>query len=400
MRFCMITTFYPPHHFGGDAVGLRRLAEGLARAGHEVVVVCDTDGWRALHDGPEPGPIPRVQNLTVHRLRSRAPLLGALANHQLGRPTLHRAALERVVEGGFDVVHFHNVSLAGGPGLFGLGGAGPVRLVTAHDHWLVCPMSVLWRYDGQACPARRCTRCQIASGRPPALWRERGVVTRNLDVVDAFIAKSAFSRDKHQELGFPRDMEVLPYGLPDSGAVAREPLHSRPFFLFVGRLEPLKGVDWLLCATQGIEGVDLLVAGDGSERGRLRDMAPPHVRFLGRLEEPQLRRLYRDCLGVVIPARGYETFCLVVAEAMRDGAPVLAADRGPLPELVRTSGGGMVFRGARELQEQLGRLRDDPGLRARLGQAGREGFKRLWAEEAVRERYLALVETLRARKRT
>ena len=65
--------------------------------------------------------------------------------------------------------------------------------------------------------------------------------------MDVFIAKSEFSRAKHKEFGFPREMEVLPYFLPDAGGTAcrqrREHApHERPYFLFVGRLEKIKGL--------------------------------------------------------------------------------------------------------------------------------------------------------------
>ena len=47
-----------------------------------------------------------------------------------------------------DVVHFHNISLVGGPGVLGLGAnRRAVRIMTAHEHWLICPMHLLWKYD-------------------------------------------------------------------------------------------------------------------------------------------------------------------------------------------------------------------------------------------------------------
>mgnify|MGYP003336916590 CR=1 FL=1 len=62
LRFCMLTTFYPPYHFGGDAIGLQRFVNGLVRAGHEVTVIHDTDAWRMLvpKGTPEPGPYQQI----------------------------------------------------------------------------------------------------------------------------------------------------------------------------------------------------------------------------------------------------------------------------------------------------------------------------------------------------
>ena len=44
----MVTTFYPPHHFGGDAMYVYRLSHELAERGHEVTVVHSADAFRAL----------------------------------------------------------------------------------------------------------------------------------------------------------------------------------------------------------------------------------------------------------------------------------------------------------------------------------------------------------------
>ena len=65
LRFCFLTTFYPPFHFGGDAIGIRRLARALVRRGHHVTVVHDVDTWRALAKGPDPAPEPEPEGLTV-----------------------------------------------------------------------------------------------------------------------------------------------------------------------------------------------------------------------------------------------------------------------------------------------------------------------------------------------
>ena len=48
LRFCMVTTFYPPHHFGGDGVYVRRLSSELVRRGHDVTVVHAPDAHGLL----------------------------------------------------------------------------------------------------------------------------------------------------------------------------------------------------------------------------------------------------------------------------------------------------------------------------------------------------------------
>lgn len=121
LRFCMLTTFYPPHSFGGDAIGIQRLSRGLVRRGHHVTVIHDTDAYNILRRGDEPQ-VPDVdadQGVEVVRLRSVAPALSTLLTQQFGHPVMNGARIRRLIsDGHFDVVNFHNVSLIGGPGSF------------------------------------------------------------------------------------------------------------------------------------------------------------------------------------------------------------------------------------------------------------------------------------------
>ena len=54
LHFCMFTTFYPPHSFGGDAIGMQRFARALVKRGHAVTVILDVDAYNVLSPGPEP----------------------------------------------------------------------------------------------------------------------------------------------------------------------------------------------------------------------------------------------------------------------------------------------------------------------------------------------------------
>jgi glycosyltransferase involved in cell wall biosynthesis len=262
----------------------------------------------------------------------------------------------------------------------------------------VCPTHVLWRHRREPCDERQCLRCQVAYRRPPQLWRATGLLERHLDSVDTFLAASEFSRRKHAAMGFPREMEVLPYFLPEADARAAAPAslerpHARPYFLFVGRLERLKGLDDVIPAFADFPAADLLVAGDGTHAAALRRIAAgaAGVRFLGRVSDEMLARCYAHALAVLVPSAGYETFGITVIEAFREGKPVLARAIGPLPEMVEGSGGGLLFSNPAELRAALTRLAGDAELRAGLGRAGLAAQKARWSERVVVDQYLEIV---------
>ena len=406
LRLCFLTTFYPPYNFGGDGIGIQRLVHALARRGHRVTVVHDADAFEVLRPSPrvpldEPSEPPGVD---VVRLRSGFGALSLLLTQQTGRPVLNGRRIRAILEAGqFDVVNFNNISLVGGPGLLSYGG-NALRIYLAHEHWLVCPTHTLWRHDREVCTGRECLRCSLRYKRPPQVWRYTGYLERQLHHVDAFIAMSEFSRDKHREFGFPYDMEVMPYFLPDvaesiSETTDRSP-HERPYFLFVGRLERIKGLDDVIPIFERYDGADLLIAGDGEYKPALQRLAAGNsrVKFLGRLSPHALERYYRHAVAAIVPSVCFETFGIILIEAFRQGTPVLARRIGPFPEIVGKSGGGVLFDTADDLLGAMTRLQENPAERRALSRAGYRSCRANWSEDAVVPQYLDIVRRAAERR--
>lgn len=396
LRFCMITTFYPPYSFGGDAIGIQRFSRGLVRQGHSVSVIVDVDAYNVLSRGPEPELPPPTDGVEVVPLRSPLSRLSILLTQQAGRPVLQGRAIRRLLDAGdYDVIVFNNISLVGGPGVLAYGDA--LKLYMAHEHWLVCPSHVLWRHGRELCTGRECLRCVLHYRRPPQLWRYTGLLEEQQRHVDAFIAMSEFSRDKHREFGFSRDMEVVNYFLPDTDGEAAVPdtgsPHERPYFLFVGRLEKIKGLDDVIPVFREYTGADLVIAGDGEYTETLRQLAAgnPRVRFLGRVAPEALDRYYRHAIALVVPSVCYETFGIILIESMRQGTPVLARRIGPFPEIVTRSEGGLLFDGPGDLADAMQRMQSDPALRERMARQGRAAFLKYWSEAAIIPQFLEVV---------
>jgi glycosyltransferase involved in cell wall biosynthesis len=329
----------------------------------------------------------------VHALESRLGRLSCLATQQIGFPVVHGERIRRLLDAGrFDVIHYHNVSLVGGPGILALGDA--LKLYTAHEHWLVCPTHVLWRHDREPCPGRQCLRCLVKHRRPPQLWRFTGWLERQARHVDVFISPSRFSADKHREFGFTRPMEVLPLFLSEAAdASAEREQAETPYFLFVGRLEKIKGLQDVIPLFGHDAVAELWIAGGGDYEGELRRIAEgrPKVRFLGARTPESLRPLYAGALALVAPSRCFEVFPTVLLEAFREGLPVVARRLGPYPELIEQSGGGLLFDSPQELGRILRRLADDAPLRRRLGESGRRAFRARWSESVVLGRYFDVI---------
>lgn len=406
LRVAIVTTFYPPCNFGGDGRYVQSFVHSLARRGCEVEVIYDADAWRTgksvLHSVPLPPPEPEPAGVTVHRLQSRWPLASALLTHQTGRPIVQRAAIEAILAKGFDVIHYHNISLVGGPGVLALGEG--VKLYTAHEHWLVCQNHILWRHNRELCDGRECFRCSLAFKRPPQAWRQTSLLEDSLAHVDAVIALSQSVADNHRAFGLRREMVPMASFMPDS--VAKAPisnarsLHERPYFLFVGRLETFKGLQDVIPCFDKDSPADLLIAGTGDFEPELRGLASGSktVKFLGAVAPADLSSLYHNAVALIAPSLCYEVFPMVALEAFREATPVIARDLGPYRQIVEESEAGLLFVDEGGLRSAMSALSGDRALRDRMGASGRAAVATRWSEATAVDAWFDLVRSIAVRR--
>ncbi|HEU4671909.1 MAG TPA: glycosyltransferase family 4 protein [Candidatus Limnocylindrales bacterium] len=183
---------------------------------------------------------------------------------------------------------------------------------------------------------------------------------------------------------FPGDYKVIPNGVDverfrRAVPVARWQDGVRNI-LFVGRLEPRKGVLELLKAYRVLRktGCDcrLLVVGSGPlEREARRYVATRRlggVEFLGRVGDDEKAQLFKTADVYVAPATGRESFGIVLLEAMAAGTPIVASDIHGYKGVVRRDEEALLVppRDTKALAAALARVLADAALRARLAAAG------------------------------
>lgn len=415
MRFCLITTFYPPYAFGGDAIFIYRQANLLARLGHEVEVIHCVDSYESLATTPSISPLayPHEKGVTVHSLRSWAGILSPLATQQTGYPLFKSKKIQQILSAKkFDVINFHNISLVGGPMILSYGEG--VKLYTMHEHWLICPTHVMFKFNKAVCIEKDCFKCTLSYRRPPQLWRYTNLLNSALGYVDAFIALSKFTLEIHKGNGLNIPFVYLPPFLSQKA----EPINStkvehlqatkeidlklpeRPFFLFVGRLEKLKGLQDVIPIFQNYKQADLVIAGDGNFARELKELAnnSENIHFLGQLSSEKLKILYKKAIALIVPSLTYEVFNQVILESYSTQTPVIVRNLGPLPEIVAKSQGGLVFNNSQDLKEKLEQMQNTSNLRDQLGLSGYKTCSTQWTEEAHMKSYFNLIEEIGKRK--
>jgi glycosyltransferase involved in cell wall biosynthesis len=243
----------------------------------------------------------------------------------------------------------------------------------------------------------------LSYNRPPHWWRYSGLMERSFKHVDAFIAPSGFCKDIHESMGFKHPMSVLNNFAPGANDEAPTRLnpdqrvHPKPYFLFAGRLEKLKGAHTLIPVFRRFSKADLLIAGSGTCEAELKELAASsaNIRFLGHVQEAKLQQLYRDAVAVIVPSICYEIFSLVVIEAFRHQTPAIVRQRGGMPELIAESGGGVVYDTDDQLLAAMEQLLDS-SHRRKLGALGYQAYQKLWTPEAHLRGYFDLITRLAA----
>ena len=103
----MITTFYPPYHFGGDGNYVRQMAHILAGLGHQVDIIHDIDAYRLLSNQKNPQPLQEPEGVNVFGLQSRIGALSCFATQQLGYPVVHGKQIRSILKQRKpDIIHF------------------------------------------------------------------------------------------------------------------------------------------------------------------------------------------------------------------------------------------------------------------------------------------------------
>jgi D-inositol-3-phosphate glycosyltransferase len=204
----------------------------------------------------------------------------------------------------------------------------------------------------------------------------------------------------------PSKIQAIPLGvdlgrfrpLDKESARAELGFRNERIILFVGRIEPLKGVDILINAAAMLESdVDcsvLIVGGDESSASRIeelqglaRDLGIDHrVAFVGAVDHDSLPLFYNAADICVVPSH-YESFGLVAVEAMACGVPVVASRVGGLMGTVKDGETGYLvpWLCPEPFAERIEMLLENDSLRRNLGDSAREAVDRFrWENVAGR----------------
>ncbi len=341
MNIVVVTGIWPPD-VGGPASHAPEVADFLSERGHHVEVV--TTAWT-----------PPEQR--AYRVSAVPRSLPSGVRHVRGAALVHHRSR------GADAIYT--------TGMFGRSFAGATAARTPYVLKLT------------ADPAfERARRRGVVAGDVDAFQGRAGVrvgllrLARDLELRRAahVFCPSVYLRALAVSWGVNADrVSVLPNPAPAVPSLPpRDRLRARfgmngRTLAFAGRLGAQKSLEVALEAVESVDGVTLLIAGDGEERARLEALAGPRVRFLGALPRERVLELFHAADAAILSS-SWENFPHTVVEALAVGTPVIATDVGGVAEVVRDGENGLLVPAgdASALGDAVRRYFTDDGLRSTL----------------------------------
>ncbi|MCS7162639.1 MAG: glycosyltransferase family 4 protein [Bacteroidia bacterium] len=230
-------------------------------------------------------------------------------------------------------------------------------------------------------------------------------IRQELELADGVIVPSLFARDTFLAEGFPpHKLHHIPLGVETDEFVPAERLVRRPFrFLYIGRLDLLKGVTYLLEAWKRLRlpQAELWIIGPA-----LPEVKPILRRYEGLFQYwgPKHRKdlppFYREGTVFIFPTL-LDSFGMTLLEAMASGLPAIATRASVAPEVIRPAQEGLLIpSGSVEaLMEAMESLYRHPDLEA-MGQAARRRIEADYSLAAYQRRLSAFLEKFLGSRKT
>lgn len=381
MRVLLATTTF--YRGNGATTYTLNLADILRANGHEIFFFAMQDERNI----PDPNEDLFVSHIDFRHLNDKKSLIGGLN-------VLKRAIYSSEARSKFgllldrcrpDIVHLQSIHHHITPSIiFEAKKRGLPVVWTLHDYKLICPnTSHVIDWKGELCEAcgnhsyykcvlNRCKKGSLSASAMATIEAYAHRMMRVRDKVDAFISPSEFLRSKHIKRGFnPEKIFHVPLFLPPE--VFRVSQGDQGYLLFIGRLEPLKGIPELLKACAKVPEVKVKLAGHIAEAlvGEIPASLPSNVEYVGVKQGDELVDLLANATAVVLPSLYYENQPFSILEAFACGKPVIASDAGGMTELVDHKKRGLLFTRASvdELAAAMQWMAANPAEVQRMGAA-------------------------------
>lgn len=261
-----------------------------------------------------------------------------------------------VKEKKIDIVHIHNTFPLISPSIYSASKKAGAKVVqTVHNFRLLCPAATFAR-DNKICEdcvnkgllnsiRHNCYRNSKLQTIISASMLKFNRIIGSYKKVDAYIALTEFNKEKLSSL-IPKEKIFVKPNFCEKLSIPIVPIEEREYFMFLGRLDKLKGINLLVEAWKEIKGEELLIVGTGPEEEYLKkyinDNNIKNVKLIGYKKKDEAMKLLSKAKALIFPVQWYEPFGLVLIEALKLGVPIIANDIGSIFEIINNDKLGII----------------------------------------------------------
>ncbi len=366
MRILLVNTYYAPEIYGGAEYSVKKLAEALVKAGHDVCVFCT--GAENAEEVIDSVRVVRVKSKHICRaaFAASAPKFKRLIRRlqDIWNP-LNGPAIIKILETFQPEVIHTNGLYDISPVIWKIAKKKNIRVVhTLRDYFLVCPRVTL--------------SCEQVEGRCPLTICKvhRRENRKHSQYVDCVTAPSSVTLnlvtgyklfEKAKKVVIPNACDYSDDELAEN--YDRRKNNRHPFsFVYLGTLSEQKGIRWMIESFGRLEKdtAELYIAGKGELLNYVQSAAEEnvHIHYVGFLSEREVSALLSRCDVLLCPSQWEEPFGRVVLDAYKNAMPVIASNRGALPDLVKHNETGIIVESGNmeELVKAMSSYIQTPGL--------------------------------------
>lgn len=284
-----------------------------------------------------------------------------------------------------DVIHLHNIHRQITTSILYEAEKRNIPVVwTLHDYQIICPNYTLLSH-GKICERcrhnylaplfQRCVKNSFQASLVSAFEKIINDIQKTDKKIALYLSPSKFLINKFAEFGIDRKKMFYLNNFFDASDKVAGGNQKEKYFLYMGRLSGEKGIA-TLCEAAKKSRIKLKIAGEGPLRHELQSKyASDKIEFVGYKTGKDLVKIRENAWFVVVPSEWYENNPFSIIEAFSEGVPVIGADIGGIPELIKENKTGFLFtpKSVNELADRIKKA-DKLTLKRRnnLGKTARE----------------------------
>lgn len=294
-----------------------------------------------------------------------------------------------------DIVHVHNTVPLISPSVYYAARDCKIPVIqTIHNFRLLCPNATFVRKN-KIC--EECIEKGLKSSIKNKCYRDSRIQTFLLagslaihrfigtyKKVDGYIVLTDFNKNKLKKIISEEKIYIKPNFIKKR--TSKESNEEKKYFLFLGRIDELKGIKLLVEAWEAIDKSKLLIVGKGPLEEEIKEYIRnnniKNINLLGFKNRDEVMNLIKGAKALIVPSQWYEGFPMTIVEAFSLGVPVIASDIGNLSTIIKNRENGLLFKYDNKdcLIEKILELNTNNELLKKISNGANSSFDRKYNE--------------------